>query len=160
MLVSAAQCSKSAVRILASAPSWTFLPPCLPPTRPPWGPSWASCVTQQLPTSYLFYTWQCIYVNPNRPICPTSLVCWLNILSREVLLWEDYEGKEWEQYSPSSNTHTHTHTQKERKKKPKKLAHPLFPLLGFSLIQPFDLFAVYDNFLLSQKQIEVSLELM
>lgn len=35
-----------------------------------------------------------------------------------------------------------------------------FPLLGFSLIQPLGLFAVYANFLLSQKQIEMSLELM
>lgn len=62
-----------------------------------------------------------------------------------------------ENNTPPPPTHTHTKGKKEKKY---ALAHPLFPLLGFSLIQPFDLFAVYDNFLLSQKQIEVSLELM
>ena len=135
-----------------------LLPPAFPPARPSWGTELSFlCYTQQLLTSYLFYTWQCIYVNPNRPLCPASLVCWLNILSRDVLLWEEYERKKWEQYSPSSNTHTLTKGKKEKKYTP---AHPLFPLLGFSLIQPFDLFAMYDNFLLSQKQIEVSLELM
>ena len=42
----------------------------LPPTRPhsmPLGyhraPSWTPCVMQPLPTSYVFYTWQCIYVS-------------------------------------------------------------------------------------------------
>lgn len=57
----------------------------------------------------------------------------------------------------------HTHKRKEEKKKyiylgPSSLCR--FPLLGFSLIQPFGLFAVFANFLLSQKQIEMSLELM
>lgn len=57
---------------------------------------------------------------------------------------------------------TRTCTRKEGKKKifsgPSRLCQ--FPLLGFHLIQPFGLFAVYANFLLPQKQIEVSLELM
>lgn len=35
-----------------------------------------------------------------------------------------------------------------------------FPLLGLSLIQPFGLFIICTNFFLSQKQTEVSLELM
>lgn len=56
----------------------------------------------------------------------------------------------------------HTHTRKGRKKKifpgPSRLCR--FPLLGFNSVQPFGLFAVYANFLLSQKQIEVSLELL
>ena len=30
--------------------------------------SWAPCTIQQVPTSYLFYTWWCIYVNHNLPI--------------------------------------------------------------------------------------------
>ena len=34
-------------------------------------PCWASCVTQQLPTSRRFYTWQSIYVNTTFLICPT-----------------------------------------------------------------------------------------
>ena len=33
--------------------------------------SWAPCTIQQVPTSYLFYTWWCIYVNPNLLIHPT-----------------------------------------------------------------------------------------
>ena len=33
--------------------------------------SWALCAIQQLPTSYLFYTWQCIYVNATLAIHPT-----------------------------------------------------------------------------------------
>ena len=45
----------------------------LPPT--PLGhhraPSWALCAMQQLPTSYLLYTWWCIYVSPTLSICPT-----------------------------------------------------------------------------------------
>ena len=34
-------------------------------------PSWAPCPTQQAPTSYLFYIWQCSDVNPNLPVHPT-----------------------------------------------------------------------------------------
>ena len=32
---------------------------------------WASCAIRQLSTSYLFYIWQCIYVNATFPIRPT-----------------------------------------------------------------------------------------
>ena len=32
--------------------------------------SWVPCAIQQLPTNYLFYTWQCIYVSAALPICP------------------------------------------------------------------------------------------
>lgn len=66
--------------------------------------------------------------------------------------------------APDTHTHIRTCTRswKEGKKKifpgPSRLCQ--FPLLGFHLIQPFGLFAVYANFLLPQKQIEVSLELM
>ena len=62
---------------------------------------------------------------------------------------------------PPPTPHAHTKGRKERKKifsGPSSLCR--FPLLGFNLIQPFGLFAMYANFLLSQKQIEVSLELM
>ena len=31
---------------------------------------WAPCVTQQFPTSYLFFTWSCIYVSATFSICP------------------------------------------------------------------------------------------
>ena len=34
-------------------------------------PGWSSCVIQQLPTSYLFYAWFCIYVNATFSIRPT-----------------------------------------------------------------------------------------
>ena len=32
--------------------------------------SWAPCAIQQVPTSYLFYTWEWAYVKPNLPIHP------------------------------------------------------------------------------------------
>ena len=32
--------------------------------------SWAPCAIRQLPISYLFYTWWCIYVKPDLPIHP------------------------------------------------------------------------------------------
>ena len=32
-----------------------------------------SCAIQQLPTSYLFYTWEYVFVNPNLPIYPHAL---------------------------------------------------------------------------------------
>ena len=51
-------------------PSWTSLP--AQPTCP--GPhrtlSWAPCPLQQVPTSHLFYTWQCADINPNLPVHP------------------------------------------------------------------------------------------
>ena len=49
-------------------------PPChLTPPHPTHlghhrAPSWAPWAIQQVPTSYLFYTWPCTYVNPNLPI--------------------------------------------------------------------------------------------
>ena len=62
---------------------YTYIPSLLdlPPTSPPHpvhlghprALSWAPCAIPQVPTSYLFYTWQCTYVNPNLPIHPTSL---------------------------------------------------------------------------------------
>ena len=46
-------------------PSWSSFPTPLP-HHTPLGhritSSWAPCAIQQLPTSYLFYTWQCLYV--------------------------------------------------------------------------------------------------
>ena len=54
---------------------YTYMPSLLDPHPTPLGhhraPSWTPCVTEQLPTSYLFYTWWCIYVSPNLPICLT-----------------------------------------------------------------------------------------
>ena len=46
--------------------------------------SWVPCVIQQLPTSYLFYTWQCIYDND-----VLSRVGWIetNLLMRYQYLW-------------------------------------------------------------------------
>ena len=51
-------------------PSCTSLPP-LYPISPPQSTGWAPCVKQQLPTSYLFYTWSGIYVNAPLSICST-----------------------------------------------------------------------------------------
>ena len=49
--------------------------PHLPPPSHSSGSSqstkWASCVLQKVLTSYLFYTWWCIYVNLSLPILPT-----------------------------------------------------------------------------------------
>ena len=51
-----------------------------PPSQAPWpvrlpgchrAPGWAPCVMQQLLTSYLFYAWQCIYVDFTFSIPPT-----------------------------------------------------------------------------------------
>ena len=64
-----------------------------PPSHPSWWsqtPDWAPCVIQQLPTSYLFCIWYCIWYNtplsilltfPPSPLCPqacslpVSLLC-------------------------------------------------------------------------------------
>ena len=50
--------------------------PSLPGTPSPLGhhraQSWAPCAIEQLPTSCLFYTWQCRYVKANLPIIPPS----------------------------------------------------------------------------------------
>ena len=58
--------------IYISSPSWASLPP--PPSHflhHHRAPGWAPCVTQQLPTGYLFCTWQCIYFKATLTICPT-----------------------------------------------------------------------------------------
>ena len=39
-------------------------------------PGWAPCVTQQLPASYLFYTWWCIYVNATFSVRPSLSFPW------------------------------------------------------------------------------------
>ena len=55
-----------------SPPSWAFLPPLHPtPLGHHRAPSWAPYAVEQLPTSYLFYTWYCTYVNAPLPVCPT-----------------------------------------------------------------------------------------
>ena len=68
--VSAIQQCELAVCIHISSPSWASLPPNPHPIRldPHRASSWAPWATQQHPTSYLFYTWQCIYVNAIPPI--------------------------------------------------------------------------------------------
>ena len=45
--------------------------PHLTPLGPYRSPGWAPCVKQQPPTSCLFYTWWCIYVDEARSIHPT-----------------------------------------------------------------------------------------
>ena len=73
MLISAVQHRKSAACIHTSPPSWALLPPL--PHPAPLGHhralGWAPCIIQQLPTSYLFYTWSCVYVKATRSVCPT-----------------------------------------------------------------------------------------
>ena len=46
---------------------YTYIPsllrlPHTPPLDHHWALSWAACAIQQLPTSYLFYTWYCIFL--------------------------------------------------------------------------------------------------
>ena len=53
---------------------WTSLPPTYPLTHLGHNRALsciAPCAIQQVPTGYLFYTWQCIYVNAPLPIHPT-----------------------------------------------------------------------------------------
>ena len=58
--------------------TYTHIPSLLdlPPTPHPTpldhhrAPSWVSCALQQVPTSYLFYTWVCLCVNSNLPVLP------------------------------------------------------------------------------------------
>ena len=72
LLVSAVPRGESAVCIRVSPPFWASFPRLCPtPLDYHRTPSWAPCVTHQLPTSSLFYTWKCIYVNPNLPVHPT-----------------------------------------------------------------------------------------
>ena len=52
-------------------PSWVSFPPHNPtPLCHHRAPSWALCAIEQLPISYLFYTWQCIHVNTTLPVFP------------------------------------------------------------------------------------------
>ena len=48
---------------------------CLPPYPTPLGghkaPNWSPCAMRLLPTSYLFYIWQCIYVHDTLSLCPS-----------------------------------------------------------------------------------------
>ena len=69
VLVSAVQWSESSVICIhISPPSWTPHPTPLGRHR---AQGWSPCAIQWLPTSCLFYTWQCIHVSPNLPIHPT-----------------------------------------------------------------------------------------
>ena len=52
---------------------------CLPPSHPPYpstlaghkAPSWSPCAMRLLPTSYLFYIWECIYVHATLSLRPS-----------------------------------------------------------------------------------------
>ena len=50
----------------------SFLDLSLPPGHYR-APSWAPCAGQQVPTSYLFYRWWCVYVGPTLSIHPALL---------------------------------------------------------------------------------------
>ena len=69
--VSAIQQSKPAIIII----SLLSLPPLphLTPQGHHRAPGWAPCVIQQLLISYLFYTWQRIYVDTTSPFIPLFL---------------------------------------------------------------------------------------
>ena len=82
VLVFAVQWSESAVSIHIPLP---LEPPSYPPHPTPSRSSQSTeltpCATQQLPTSYLFYTWSCINVSPDlttghilRPLVPAGLI--------------------------------------------------------------------------------------
>ena len=58
------------------------------PCRSSEGLSWTPSVLQQLPTSYIFYTWQRIHVNPALPVHPTLLsLCHGHISSLHLCLY-------------------------------------------------------------------------
>jgi len=61
-----------------SPPSWTSLPTPTPThhSRSSQSSRWAPCVIQLLPTSQLFYTWQCIYLNATLSVHPTLSFPW------------------------------------------------------------------------------------
>ena len=73
MLVSAVWQSDSTICKHIVPPSLISLPPQPQPRHLGHhrALSWAPCTLYQLLTSYLFYTRQSIYVNPNPPLCPT-----------------------------------------------------------------------------------------
>ena len=61
----------SAICIHISLPSWASLSRLsFDPSRSSQSTSWALCATQHLPTSYLFYTRQCIYINATFSVYP------------------------------------------------------------------------------------------
>ena len=66
--VSIVQWSESAIYIYI----YTSLPPLILLLHHCRALNWISCSIQQLPASYLLYTWKSIYVSPNLPICATS----------------------------------------------------------------------------------------
>ena len=60
--------------------AYTYIPsllslPCTPPQSHPSKSSQSTKLSFLcfivVPTSYLFYTWYCIYVSPNLPVCPS-----------------------------------------------------------------------------------------
>ena len=60
------------IYIYPHIPSLLHLPPTLPipPSRCSQSTELISRAMQLLPTSYLFYTWQCIYVHTTLSLCP------------------------------------------------------------------------------------------
>ena len=75
MLVSAVQQRESVVSIYKTPPSWASLPPAPPshPSRLSQSTEMSSlCHRAQGTTSYLLYTWQCIYVKDTLSIRPMS----------------------------------------------------------------------------------------
>ena len=67
--VSAVWQHESAIFTHISPLSWASLPPYTHVGHHR-AASWVPCAIWQVPTSYLFYTWQCIYVSPNLSIHP------------------------------------------------------------------------------------------
>lgn len=52
----------------------------------------APCDVQQLPTIYLFYTWECVYVNATLPVClafsfPLRVHMSILYVQHSVLMW-------------------------------------------------------------------------
>ena len=75
MLVSAVWQSESAIHIHISPYPLPLTSPSHPPYPTPLGghkaPSWSPCAMRLLPTSYLFYIWQCIYVHATLSLRPS-----------------------------------------------------------------------------------------
>ena len=69
--VSAVQWSESAIWVHITPPSWTSLHPNPPGHHRTL--SWAPCAVENLPTSYLFHTQQCMHVDPNLSVHPVPL---------------------------------------------------------------------------------------
>ena len=110
VLVSTVQQSESVICLHISYPSWT---PLLPPHITALGHLRAlssMCFIEQLSTSYLFYTWSCIYVSatlsilPTRPFStvPTSPFStyfptnrFISNLTTEHIPWENHSSKRY-----------------------------------------------------------------